>query len=218
MRCTLYTALLATALALPAAAQAQSTTMAAPTSITTTGSVQGSTAVSKAQYVQIQQNLKAAGYFKGSTNGTWGPQSRAALRKYQQANGLTVNGQLSGPTLSALGVGANANTNASTGTASANTATEGSTQMGTGGTTSGGLNSTTPSAGTVTSGNSMIDNSVSGSTAHGTGGGSYGGTVGGSAGSSIGGGVTGAVGAPGGTVGVGASGSVGIGGGAGGRH
>lgn len=41
----------------------------------------------------MQRRLTAAGYNAGNPDGVWGPQSREALRRYQQAHGLPVTGE-----------------------------------------------------------------------------------------------------------------------------
>lgn len=54
-----------------------------------------------------QQKLDDAGYKSGTPDGVLGPQTRAAIRKYQQDQGLKVNGMLDEGTLSKLDVGGN---------------------------------------------------------------------------------------------------------------
>jgi peptidoglycan hydrolase-like protein with peptidoglycan-binding domain len=51
-----------------------------------------------------QQKLQQDGFYSGSINGMFNPQTRSAIRQYQQNNGLTVNGQLDQQTLNSLGV------------------------------------------------------------------------------------------------------------------
>ena len=51
---------------------------------------------------QAQARLKAVGLDPGPLDGTWGPQTEAALRAYQQQRGLPVSGQLDDATLQAL--------------------------------------------------------------------------------------------------------------------
>ena len=53
---------------------------------------------------EIQQALKNKGFDPGPVDGTIGPQTRAALRNYQQKNNLSADGRLSAPTLDSLGV------------------------------------------------------------------------------------------------------------------
>ena len=53
---------------------------------------------------QIQTKLKNWGYYAGDTDGVFGSKTEAAIRKFQQANGLTVDGQAGPRTLAALGV------------------------------------------------------------------------------------------------------------------
>ncbi|MBQ1272777.1 MAG: spore cortex-lytic enzyme [Clostridia bacterium] len=54
---------------------------------------------------QIQTALKKQGYYNGSVDGVYGSQTRAAVRKFQAAKGLTVDGICGNATLSALGIG-----------------------------------------------------------------------------------------------------------------
>ena len=53
---------------------------------------------------RVQQSLKDKGYNAGSIDGQWGPATEDAVRRFQQASGLPLTGELGGPTLSALGV------------------------------------------------------------------------------------------------------------------
>ena len=52
----------------------------------------------------VQQNLNDRGYNAGPVDGIVGPRTRAALKEFQQSNGLNQNGQLDSQTLAALGV------------------------------------------------------------------------------------------------------------------
>jgi peptidoglycan hydrolase-like protein with peptidoglycan-binding domain len=49
-------------------------------------------ALTNADYRQIQGLLQRAGHYAGAIDGDWGPQSRAAMRAFQEANGLAVTG------------------------------------------------------------------------------------------------------------------------------
>jgi hypothetical protein len=51
----------------------------------------------------VQQQLSKRGYYKGSIDGKFGPQSREALSRFQHANGLQETGRIDEPTLMALG-------------------------------------------------------------------------------------------------------------------
>lgn len=53
---------------------------------------------------QIQQKLKAKGYFNGSIDGIYGTITREAVKKFQKANGLDADGIAGPKTLSALGI------------------------------------------------------------------------------------------------------------------
>ena len=51
---------------------------------------------------QLQQALASAGYDPGTADGTFGPQTEAAVVAFQQANGLTADGTVGPLTASAL--------------------------------------------------------------------------------------------------------------------
>lgn len=53
---------------------------------------------------RAQERLHAAGFDPGPPDGTLGPQTREALRRYQHTKGLPATGELDAPTLDALGV------------------------------------------------------------------------------------------------------------------
>src|SRR5918995_1142309 len=55
-----------------------------------------------AEIQRVQARLKAVGLDPGPLDGTWGPQTEAALRTYQQQRGLPVSGQLDAATLQVL--------------------------------------------------------------------------------------------------------------------
>ncbi|MBI3330422.1 MAG: peptidoglycan-binding protein [Nitrospinae bacterium] len=59
----------------------------------------------KREIQQAQVLLKAAGFDPGPADGTPGERTRAALQRYQQANGLSVTGELDQDTRDALGNG-----------------------------------------------------------------------------------------------------------------
>ncbi len=59
---------------------------------------------------QIQTALKKLGYYTGSVDGVYGSQTQAAVRKFQAAKGLTVDGICGSVTLSALGIGGSSTT------------------------------------------------------------------------------------------------------------
>jgi hypothetical protein len=54
--------------------------------------------------VNVQRELRRQGYYRGAIDGLIGPQTRAALARYQRDNGLYVTRAVDGPTLAALGL------------------------------------------------------------------------------------------------------------------
>lgn len=52
----------------------------------------------------VQEKLNAQGYNVGKADGIWGPRTTAALKKYQQENGLQATGRLNQETADALGL------------------------------------------------------------------------------------------------------------------
>ena len=53
---------------------------------------------------QIQQKLSQWGYYSGSVDGIYGSATEAAVKKFQQKNGLAVDGKAGPETLSAMGI------------------------------------------------------------------------------------------------------------------
>lgn len=53
---------------------------------------------------EIQTRLKNWGYYTGAVDGIYGSKTEAAVRYFQQKNGLTVDGQVGNQTLAALGI------------------------------------------------------------------------------------------------------------------
>ena len=64
----------------------------------------GRHAAARARLRQVQERLQAAGFAPGPLDGRLGPHTRAALRRYQQRQGLRVTGSLDAQTLKALGI------------------------------------------------------------------------------------------------------------------
>jgi len=54
--------------------------------------------------LEAQRALRDLGYDPGPINGMFGPRTRAALEKYQQAERLSVTGELDAPTMERLDV------------------------------------------------------------------------------------------------------------------
>lgn len=55
----------------------------------------------------IQEKLKRWGYYNGSVDGVYGSKTEEAVRKFQRANGLTVDGIAGRKTLNAMGIYSN---------------------------------------------------------------------------------------------------------------
>ena len=55
----------------------------------------------------IQQRLRQYGFYRGATDGIWGPASQRSLINFQRSRGLEANGQLNPTTISALGLDPN---------------------------------------------------------------------------------------------------------------
>jgi len=65
------------------------------------------------QVKAVQQALKDKGHDPGEVDGKMGPKTQAALRDYQQKEGLKATGRVDGETASKLGVQAKADTSSS---------------------------------------------------------------------------------------------------------
>lgn len=61
--------------------------------------------ITSATVRQVQEALQRQGYDPGSVDGRWNEQTAAALRRFQQAQGLESSGELNSRTLGALGLG-----------------------------------------------------------------------------------------------------------------
>jgi peptidoglycan hydrolase-like protein with peptidoglycan-binding domain len=53
---------------------------------------------------QAQERLNQLGYDAGAPDGIWGPQTEAALKQYQEKQGLTPSGELDQRTIAELGL------------------------------------------------------------------------------------------------------------------
>ena len=63
------------------------------------------------RYKEIQQSLADKGYFAGPVNGTWGPDSVDALKRFQRDQNIGDDGKLGSLSLIALGLGPKRGTN-----------------------------------------------------------------------------------------------------------
>ena len=169
----------AVCLALAPAAFAQQTsgssTPAADAGSTTSST--GSAATPSSDEVrQVQQHLKDKGVDVGAVDGVMGPKTRAALKSFQQQQGLTASGEIDSSTLTALGVqggGSTMDSSPPAGGAAAPGATGGSpstspsgaaggTSSSPSGATGGSPPSTSPSGGTGSTSSSPSDSGTSG--------------------------------------------------------
>jgi peptidoglycan hydrolase-like protein with peptidoglycan-binding domain len=115
---------------------------------------------------QVQTALQQQGYYKGTIDGLWGPETQGSLKSFQQAKGLTPDGQLGPQTMAALNL-SNANT-ASTTQPPANSATSSTSQPASNGSTAatqpsntGSTSSTQPMNNGATSSNQpMMSNGM----------------------------------------------------------
>jgi peptidoglycan hydrolase-like protein with peptidoglycan-binding domain len=57
------------------------------------------------RYKEIQQALMDRGYFRGPVDGNWGPESEAALQRFQHDQNLDEDGKIGSLSLIALGLG-----------------------------------------------------------------------------------------------------------------
>lgn len=67
---------------------------------------------------KIQTNLKKWGYYTGNVDGVFGTQTSKAVRRFQQKNGLKVDGVVGSQTLAALGLSESAGSSGSSAAAS----------------------------------------------------------------------------------------------------
>ncbi len=156
----------------------------------------GQQEVSQEQIREIQQQLKEAGFYKGSIDGQLGPQTAEAIREYQKSHGLPQTGRLDEPTRQLLMTAQSPGGSTSGSTTHGGRSSGGSSLSGSGMGSSG--------AGSTGSGSSGLSGSGTGGTSGGTAGGT------GSEGSGMGGSGTGGAGTGGagtGGSGTGSSGS-----------
>jgi peptidoglycan hydrolase-like protein with peptidoglycan-binding domain len=57
-----------------------------------------------AKVAQVQENLRKAGYYKGTVDGLMGPATKSAIRSYQVEKGLPVTGLIDKELLLDLGL------------------------------------------------------------------------------------------------------------------
>ena len=55
--------------------------------------------------VEVQQELARAGYYRGAIDGVIGNSTRSAIRAYERANGLRVDGRIDQELLGSMGIG-----------------------------------------------------------------------------------------------------------------
>ncbi|MBX9753094.1 MAG: peptidoglycan-binding protein [Roseococcus sp.] len=86
----------------PAAASVAPATLAPPVAPPT-----GAEPVSPAVIRNVQQRLRALGFYRGGVDGVWGAGTQASLERFQQGRGLQATGQVNPLTLQALGLDPN---------------------------------------------------------------------------------------------------------------
>lgn len=89
-------ALLATTLLVAACANTQTTSSTAPRT------VRAEAPQPSAELRDAQNRLHALGLYDGAADGLWGPETQAAVERFQRNQGLPVTARLDGTTLSAL--------------------------------------------------------------------------------------------------------------------
>lgn len=106
---------------------------------------------------EIQQELQSRGFNPGPVDGIMGPQTKNALRSFQEKEGMPATGELDSKTKSTLGVDATPGSGSSSATPASGSGTPSGTTPGTGaasGTTpgTGAASGTTPGTGRPSSG------------------------------------------------------------------
>lgn len=69
---------------------------------------------------QIQQKLKEWGYYKGNVDGVYGSKTQQAVKNFQKANGLKVDGIAGEKTLAAMGISSSGGSSSGSGQTSSN--------------------------------------------------------------------------------------------------
>lgn len=62
--------------------------------------------LSRQEIRQVQQTLDKDGFHAGSADGRWGPETRNAIKKFQQSKDIRADGRLNRQTMADLGLGA----------------------------------------------------------------------------------------------------------------
>jgi len=57
--------------------------------------------------MRVQERLRQLGAYSGRADGVWGPDSQAALERFQQGRGLQATGQVTPATAAAMGLDPN---------------------------------------------------------------------------------------------------------------
>jgi peptidoglycan hydrolase-like protein with peptidoglycan-binding domain len=84
--------------------------LAGPVLVPTAASAQTGPGLTYAQpllpqaLMSVQERLRQVGAYNGRADGIWGPDSQAALERFQQGRGLQVTGQLNQATAATLGL------------------------------------------------------------------------------------------------------------------
>ena len=62
--------------------------------------------LSSGNVASLQRSLSSQGYYNGSVDGVWGPQTSAAIKSYQRTNKMDANGSLTSSQLRGFGINA----------------------------------------------------------------------------------------------------------------
>lgn len=78
--------------------------LTAPAMAQSPGVLTFSQPLSSGAVAMVQEKLQQAGVYAGRPDGVWGPESQAALERFQQTRSLQVTGQLNPATAATLGI------------------------------------------------------------------------------------------------------------------
>jgi peptidoglycan hydrolase-like protein with peptidoglycan-binding domain len=108
MKRFLFVALMGTALMAPPALAETSANAGARASTQTTAGA----SLSRGELIQVQNALSSQGFYKGSADGIWGPNTANAVQRFQAQHQINAGGKVDAQTLDQLGVNLSMNANA----------------------------------------------------------------------------------------------------------